>query len=157
MSFVPIEGALGAVKTGFELIKGVRELLKKDKVNPAEVSSQLLDLQELLLETRTSLVEANIHIAKLETDLAAKVRLDELEKLLVYDQTVYWKTTGNAGEVEPDPYCTGCWERGRKLSHLRPGATKGTHTRQIDGTSYQTDAYHSSPITPRTRTSGFHL
>ncbi len=38
MPFVPIEGALGAVKTGFELIKSVRELLKKDKVNPAEAN-----------------------------------------------------------------------------------------------------------------------
>ena len=46
MAFVPIEEALGATKAGFELIKGVRELLKKDKVNPSDVNGQLLELQE---------------------------------------------------------------------------------------------------------------
>jgi hypothetical protein len=138
---VPIEGALGAVKTGFELIKGVRELIKKDKVNPAEVTSQLVELQELLLQARGSLIEANDYIVKLEGELAAKQRLEELEKVLVFDQSVYWKRTGNGDEVEPAPYCTVCWDRDKRLSHLRPGATKGTYVCQIDRTGYQTDEY----------------
>jgi hypothetical protein len=101
MSFVPIEGALGAVKTGFDLIKGVRELLKKDKVNPTEVSSQLLELQELLLQAKSSLVDASEYIAKLEGDLAAQLQIDELEKLMFYDQTVYWKRTENLMRSSP--------------------------------------------------------
>jgi hypothetical protein len=141
MAFVPIEGALGAVKTGFELIKGVRELLKRDKVNPAEVSSKLVELQELFLEARGSLIEANDYIVKLEGELAAKAGLEELEKRLVFNQSVYWKRTGNGDEVEPDPYCTVCWDKEKRLSHLRPGATKGTYICQIDRTGYQTDEY----------------
>jgi hypothetical protein len=148
MAFVPIEGALGAVKTGFELIKGVRELLKKEKVNPSEVSGQLLDLQELLLQARTSLVEANDYIAKIESDLTARAGLQELEALMVYDQTVYWKRTANGEEVEPHPYCTVCWEKERRLSHLLPGATKGTYRCQIDRTSYKTNEYDSRPLQP---------
>lgn len=148
MAFVPIEGALGAVKTGFDLIKGVRELLKKDKVNPSEVGSQLLELQELLLQARTALTEANDYIAKLEGNLAAQADLRELEKLMVYDQTVYWKRTGTGAELERGPYCTVCWEKDRRLSHLRPGATKGTYICQIDRTSYQTNEYRSSPTPP---------
>jgi hypothetical protein len=146
MSFVPIEGALGAVKAGFDLIKGVRELLKKDKVNPAEVSSQLLELQELLLQARASLVEANEYIGKLEGDLAAKLQVEELEKLMLYDQTVYWRRIGSADEVEPNPYCTVCWEKNRVLSHLRPGATNGTYRCQIDGASYYINSYSDSPM-----------
>lgn len=148
MSFVPIDGALGAVKSGFDLIKGVRELLKKDKVNPTEVSSQLLELQELLLQAKSSLVDASEYIAKLEGDLAAQLQIDKLEKMMFYDQTVYWKRTGNLNEVEPDPYCTICWEKSRRLSHLRPGATKGIYTCQIDRTTYQTDAYSERSVQP---------
>jgi hypothetical protein len=145
-AFIPIEGALGAVKTGFDLIKGARELLKKDKVSPTEVSSQLLELQELLLETRSSLIEADDYIANLEAKLATKEDLEKLEKLLTFNQSVYWKRTGEANEVEPDPYCTVCWEKGRVLSHLRPGATRGTYTCQIDGSSYYTNNYRDDPM-----------
>jgi hypothetical protein len=153
MSFAPIEGALGAVKAGLDLIKDVRELLKKDKVNPTEVNSQLLELQELLLQARSSLVEASDYITKLEGDLSAKLQVEELKKSMFYDQTVYWKRTGDAEGAEPDPYCTVCWEKDRVLSHLRPGATKGTYTCQIDGTSYYTDSYNDNhmPVLQRAR------
>jgi hypothetical protein len=145
MGFVPIEGALGAVKTGFDLVKGVRDLLKREKVNPSEVSGQLLEIQNFLLEARGALVEASEYIAKLENDLAAKMQIDELDKLMLYDQTVYWKRTGNGDGVEPDPYCAVCWEKDQRLAHLRPGATKGTYICLIDRTSYQTNAYDRRP------------
>jgi len=144
-AYIPIEGALGAVKTGFDLIKGVRELLKKDKVNPAEVSSRLLDLQELLLEARSALTDADDYIAKLVAERANTERLEEIEKLLVFGQSVYWMRTGNGDQVEPDPYCTVCWEKDRRLSHLRPAATKGIYTCQIDDTNYRTNDYDTTP------------
>ena len=97
----------------------------------------------MLLQARTALTEANDYIAKLESELATKADLGELEKLMVYDQTVYWKRTGNGDELERNPYCTVCWEKERRLSHLRPGATKGTYTCQIDNTSYRTNEYQS--------------
>ena len=105
-AYVPIEGALGAVKTGFDLIKGVRELLKKDKVDAGEVNGQLVQLQDLLLDARHSLIDAQEYIEKLQAELASQNRIEELKKLIVYDQSVYWKRTGNGEEVEPNPYCT---------------------------------------------------
>ena len=145
-AYLPIQGALGAVKTGFDLIKGVIELLKKDKVDRAAVSSQLAQLQELLLDARSAASEAQDYIDQLEADVASRNRTNELEKLMVYDQSVYWKRSGNGDGVEPDPYCTVCWEKERRLSHLQPGATKGTYSCQIDDTSYQTDEYDPKPI-----------
>ncbi|HLG97545.1 MAG TPA: hypothetical protein VKX49_14625 [Bryobacteraceae bacterium] len=147
-TYVPIEGALGAVKTGFELIKSVRELLKKEKVDPVEVNNQLLQIQELLLETRNAVTDARAYIEKLDAELANKRKSDEVEKLMVYDQTVYWKRTGNGDEIEPHPYCTVCWEKERQLSHLRPGASKGTWRCQIDGTSYLTKDYEARTAQP---------
>ena len=110
-AYFPIEGALGAIKTGFELIKGVRELLKKDKVDPAEINNQLLQLQNLLIDARSALTDAGDYIAKVEAELSRKTQIEELEKLMVYDQSVYWKRTGNGNEREAEPYCTVCWER----------------------------------------------
>lgn len=65
-----------------------------------------------------------------------------------YDQSVYWKRTGNGEEVEPNPYCTVCWEKERRLSHLQSGATKGTWHCQIDDTSYRTKDYNPLPAQP---------
>ena len=143
--YLPIEGALGAVKTGFDLIKSVRELLKKDKVDANEVTSQLIKLQDLLLDARSALADAGDYVAKIEAELAITKRIEELEKLMVYDQSVYWKFTGDGSEREPDPYCPVCWDRDRRLSHLTPGATKGTYSCQIDETVYTTAEYRPGP------------
>ena len=144
-AYVPIEGALGAVKTGFDLIKSVREFLKKDKVDAAEINSQLVQLQDLLLEARSAVIDVQGYIEELEAERDSRSRIDELEKLMIFGQSVYWKRTGNGDEVEPDPYCTVCWEKERRLSHLRPAATKGIYTCQIDDTNYQTNDYDATP------------
>jgi hypothetical protein len=44
-----IAGGISATKAGFDLIKGVRELVKRPDVDAAEVSARLLELQELML------------------------------------------------------------------------------------------------------------
>ncbi|HEV8414575.1 MAG TPA: hypothetical protein VGQ49_13350 [Bryobacteraceae bacterium] len=148
--FIPIEGGLAAVKTGFDLIKGVRESLKKEKVDANEVTSQLLELQQMLLDARDALTQAQEEMETLQKTLADNSSLAELEKLMVYDQSVYWKLTGNGDERESEPYCTVCWERDRRLSHLRPGATRGTFRCQIDGTTYNTSEYKPQVIQART-------
>ena len=37
---IPIEGGIAAAKAGFELIKSVRELLKKDKLDVSDVNME---------------------------------------------------------------------------------------------------------------------
>ena len=149
MNFAPdltvTTSGLSAIKTGFDLVKSVGELLKNDKVDKAEINNQLLALQNHLLDARSALTDANYYIAKLEDELASKRRIEELEKLMVYDQSVYWKRTGNGDEVEPEPYCTVCWEKDRRLSHLRPGATRGVYSCQICGSTYATAEYNPHP------------
>src|SRR3984893_5594286 len=107
---------LSAIKAGFELIKGVRELLKEDKIDAVEIGNQLLQLQQLLLDARSALTDAEDQNAELVKELANNERVKELEKLMMYDQSVYWKLTGNGNEREAEPYCTVCWEEDRRLS-----------------------------------------
>lgn len=82
---------------------------------------------------------------ELRLNYRANGKIEELEKLMVYDQSVYWRRTGNGNEREAEPYCTVCWEKDRRLSHLRPGATKGVYSCQIDRTTYQTAEYRTEP------------
>jgi hypothetical protein len=108
-------------------------------------TANLVQLQDLLLEARSAVIDAQGYIEELEAERDSRSGIKELEKLMIYGQSVFWKRTGNGNEVEPDPYCTVCWEKARRLSHLRPGATKGTYTGQIDDTNYQTKDYDATP------------
>ena|SRR5579872_3133292 len=137
---------LSSIKTGFELIKGVRELLNKDKIDKAEFNNQLLVLLNLLLDARSALTDAEDQITLLVKQLENAERVKEVEKSMVFDQSVYWKLTGNGSEREPEPYCPVCWERDSRLSHLSPGATRGVYSCQIDNTSYETAEYNPKPV-----------
>lgn len=101
---------LSATKTGFDLIKSVRELLKRPEVDPAEISARLLELQELMLDARSALAEAQEDNAKLQT------QVDELSRMADFGATfssangVYWH--------DGFPYCPVCWEVDRKPVRL---------------------------------------
>src|SRR5262249_17469448 len=112
-----LDGGISAVKTGFGLVKGAVELLKRPDVDAHEVSARLLELQGLMLEAREALSDAHDEIERLKKVIAGHDKTAEVEKLLVYDQSVYWKRTGLNGELEAGPYCTTCWERDKILSH----------------------------------------
>jgi hypothetical protein len=47
---VTIATGISATKTGFELIKSVRELVKRPEIDAADISARLLELQELMLD-----------------------------------------------------------------------------------------------------------
>jgi hypothetical protein len=93
-------------------------------------------------------MDAGEHIAELEAEPATRDKAEDLEKLMFYDQSVYWRRSGSGNEVEREPYCPVCWEQRRRLSHLTPGATKGTYGTygcQVNGTSYITAEYQPGP------------
>lgn len=133
-----IAEGLSATKAGFDLLKGALEMLKREQVDRQEVAAQLLELQGLLIDTRRALVDAEEENRALSAELAENSRVAELEALMVYNKSVYWKKIGN-GAVEGEPYCTVCWERDKRLSHLRPGATRGTYRCQACQSAYTTN------------------
>jgi hypothetical protein len=115
-----IAAGLSATKTGFDLIKSVRELVKRADIDAAEVSARLLELQELMLDARTALSEAQEEKAKLEIRIAELTRMSDLGKDFKMEEGVYWR----AGV----PYCPICWDVDRKTVRLGgPSAGAGFH------------------------------
>jgi len=105
-----IAGGLSATKTGFELIKSVRDLLKRQDVDPAEVSARLLELQGLMLDAKTALAEAQEDKTELEARIAELMRMADFGKDFKLEEGVYWRD-----EV---PYCPICWDVDRKPVRL---------------------------------------
>jgi hypothetical protein len=105
-----IAAGLSATKTGFELIRAVREVVKRQGVDPGEVSARLLELQELMLDARTALNEASDEKAKLEAQIAELRRMADFGKDFQLVEGVYWRD-----EV---PYCPICWDVDRKTVRL---------------------------------------
>jgi hypothetical protein len=105
-----IAAGLSATKTGFELIKSVREIVKRQGVDPGEVSARLLELQELMLNARTALTEAGDEKAKLEAQIAELTRMADFGKDFKSAHGVYWH--------QGFPYCPTCWDVDRKPVRL---------------------------------------
>ena len=57
--FAAISAGLSATKSGFDLIKAIREILKRPEVDKGEVAARLLDLQALMLDAQSALGEAD--------------------------------------------------------------------------------------------------
>ena len=114
-----IAGGLSATKTGFELIKGVRELLRRQEVDPAEISARLLELQELMLDAKTALAEAQEEKIGLEARIAELSRMADFGKDFKSERGVYWH--------ENFPYCPTCWNVDRKPVRLGGPVRDITH------------------------------
>ena len=72
---IEIITGLTATKTGLDLIKTVRELLKRDKIDAGEISNKLGELQDALFQAREALGDAQ----ELNRNLARQ--LEESRKL----------------------------------------------------------------------------
>ena len=105
-----IAGGLSATKTGFDLIKSVRELVKRPDIDASEVCARLLELQELMLDARTALSEAQEEKVKLEARIAEFTRMADFGKDFTMDEGVYWR--------DGVPYCPICWDVDRKSVRL---------------------------------------
>jgi hypothetical protein len=111
-----IAAGLSATKTGFDLIKGVRELVKRPDIDASEVSARLLELQELMLDARTALSEAQEEKVKLESRIEELTRMADFGKDFRMEEGVYWR--------DGVPYCPICWDVERKS--VRLGGPSGT-------------------------------
>jgi hypothetical protein len=111
-----IAGGLSATKTGFDLIRSIREILKRQEVEPAEISARLLELQELMLDARTALADAQEENSKLQARIDELSRMADFGKDFKAAHGVYW--------YEKFPYCPTCWDVDRRP--VRLAGPKGT-------------------------------
>ncbi len=118
-----IATGISATKTGFDLIKSVRELVKRPEIDAREVSARLLELQELMLDARSALSEAADEKVRLEARLAELTRMAEIGKDFVSEEGVYWFARA--------PYCPICWDVKREPVRLSGplGSSQGINGR----------------------------
>jgi hypothetical protein len=113
-----IASGLSAIKTGFELIKSVRELLKDPEVDTSEVLARLIELQDLMLNARVALVDADEENGKLKATIAELTRMAEFGKDFKSAHGLYWHSL--------NPYCPTCWDVDRKTVRLGGPVRVGT-------------------------------
>ena len=130
-----IESGLSATKIGFELLKGIRELLKRDQVDAHEISNRLMELQELLLTSRDALNDARDQKLKLEARIAELSRMADFGKDFKSAHGVYF--------YEAHPYCPVCWDVDRKPVRMSGPVTNAT----VALGDNWTRPFHKLPIT----------
>lgn len=120
-----ISTGIAAVKSGFEVAKGIRELLKQEKVDAHEISAQLLRLQELMLDSQRALNEADAELKTLQSQLDRRKELDA-DKLWEPDGSFYLrKSDREAGRFIP--YCPICWDATQNSIPMAPLNVPGAY------------------------------
>ncbi len=139
---IDIATGLSATKTGLELIKGVRELLKRPKVDPVEVLQRLNELQEALYQAREALGDALAVNRELTDQIEENKKLSDISSDMefVEDGGFYVrkseKTTG-----KNIPYCPLCWTKDKTATPLNPQSGSGVYRCDEHKSRYETAAH----------------
>lgn len=105
-----IGAGLSATKTGFDLIKTLRDALGRPDVNPGDIQARLVELQSLMLDAQRALSDADEENRKLRRELEEAKRMSDFGKQFRLFSGVYW--------YETYPYCPVCWDVDRKPVRL---------------------------------------
>ena len=105
-----ITSGISAAKTGFDLIKGVRELLAQPDIDVKEILQRLTSIQDYLLEARSALFDAQDEHQQLQKRIAELSRMADFGKHFTNACGLYW--------YERNPYCPVCWDVDRKPVRL---------------------------------------
>ena len=140
---VEIGAGLTAVKTGFDLIKHVRELTKKEKPDLQEISDKLVELQGLLLDARQALADADEEKCLLRNQLEAmRVRQNQIDDMEYVEDGGFYirKSEKEAGKTIA--YCPLCWTKDGKAVVLGTRG-HGSYWCNHDRSSYQTRQFQN--------------
>jgi hypothetical protein len=136
-----IATGISAVKTGFELVKGVVEILKRPEVDAHEVSARLLELQGLMLEAREALSGAQDEIDGLKKTIKEHDAFKELDADMEFriDGGFFLRKSEQAKGIIP--YCTVCWKSDGKAVPLEQDVQPGTFRCRIHHHTYRTSQF----------------
>ena len=137
---VTIITALSGIKTGLDLLKGAREMLKKEKPDVATISTHLSEIQDSLYQAREALGDAQ------EENRSLRERLDHHKEL---EADKYWEADGGfyrrKSEMEKGlfiPYCPTCWHAAENtIPMARHGVREGVYKCPLHDPTYQTSQY----------------
>jgi hypothetical protein len=135
-----IAGGLSATKTGFDLIKSAVDLLKRETVDVHEVQARLIELQGLMLEARSALVDAEEENRTLRRSIEDDQRRQEIENDMDFqtDGGFYIrKSEASKGTIA---YCPVCWKKGGRTIPMQLSDV-GQYWCSVHNTYYTTSAY----------------
>lgn len=146
---MPIAEGLGALKTAFDIGHAINQRVKEGKLYPNEIADQLLQLQQLILESQRSLNDAAEEIRTLKDRLSASDRTREIEQDLEYAQDGgFFVRKSERAVGKFINYCPVCWGENQKLVPLNPMTGEGFFKCTVHNSLYETAAY-------RRRNTGF--
>jgi len=95
-------------------LRGVAELVKD-----AKTKSLIADLNLAISDLKMQIVDLRDENLALKDKLKRGAAEKDLASALELKEVAYWFKVA-PGDRPPGPYCTGCFDAGRKLSLLRP-------------------------------------
>src|ERR1017187_1951042 len=121
-----IASGLIALKSGFDISRTVSQRIKENKSYPSEIADQLLQLQQLMLDSQRSLNDAAEEIRALKQQIASLQQTNELEQDLEWvEDGAFWIRKSDKSSGVRISYCPLCWGENKKLVPLNPTSGRG--------------------------------
>ena len=127
-----------AVKTSFELIKSLRELLTKPEVNPGEIQARLLEIQALLIDAQKGLADAEEENRKLKHALEDQNSLRALTEDMEFQRDGGFYVRKSEAGKGLIAYCPLCWQKDHFTVPLETLGTPGSLKCSVHQTFYET-------------------
>jgi hypothetical protein len=133
-----IAAGLSAIKTGFGLIKSAVELLKRETVDVHEVQARLIELQGLMLDARSALVDAEEENRSLKRALEDRDDAKKLaEDMEFQNDGGFYVRKSEAGKGLI-AYCPLCWQKDHLTVPLETVRAPGSFKCSLHETFYET-------------------
>jgi hypothetical protein len=122
----------------------IRDLLKKDKINPVEISDKLGELQESLFQAREALGNAQEVNRNLTTQLEDSKKLAAVGADMEYvEDGGFYVRASERKAGNNIPYCPVCWTADKKLVPLNPMYGEGFYMCTVHKSNHETRAHRS--------------
>ena len=128
-------------KYGFDLVKGLIEVLRGDLVDHHEISNRLMEIQQMLLDLQAALGDGHEQIRTLRGRLAAIDEAKALQADLEYVEDGHYLVRKSEIQKSSARYCPVCWGDQQKLVPLMPIVAGAKYYCQIHKQSHMTNAH----------------
>ena len=139
-----IASGLSALKSGFDISRTINQRIKEGKSYPNEIADQLLQLQQLMLDSQRALNDAAEEIRTLKEEIAVLKETGKIEQDLEWvEDGGFWVRKSETSSGTAICYCPLCWGDGKKLVPLNPISGKGVFQCALHNSSHETQAYRN--------------
>ncbi len=139
-----IASGLSALKSGFDISRTISQRVKEGKSYPNEISDQLLQLQQTMLDSQRALNDAAEEIRALKQEVTTLQGMEQIQQDLEWvEDGGFWIRKSERESGTTICYCPLCWGDGKKLVPLNPVTGKGVFTCALHDSSHETQAYRN--------------